>query len=200
MVVCLFVALFIAFFILIKWVLSRELIMRKQLESKFQQLSNYDTLTSLPNRALLDDRLDQAILFHCRELASFGILFVDFGGVKSINTDWGREAGDQLIKTLSHVLRHSVRRSDTVARFSNDEFIVILNRTKDLDIVCQVAETIISHLSEDFEVEQTPVNVVTSIGVAMYPVDGDSAVELLRVADELMFTAKKAGGNCYKSR
>lgn len=195
MLVGLLVVLFATFFLL-----SREFIKRKQLESKFQQLSNYDTLTSLPNRSLLDDRLEQAVLCHCRELASFAVLFIEFGGMKSIHTNLGHKAGDELIKTLSDILRHSVRRSDTVARFSSNEFVVILNRTKDLDIVCQVAETIISHLSEEVAVEKNTVKVAISIGMAMYPADGDIAVELLRTADELMFRAKESGGNCYKSR
>ncbi|MEC4725274.1 transporter substrate-binding domain-containing protein [Shewanella sp. D64] len=195
----LFLGIFLSLFILMGFRLFQERSQRKQLQSKLLHLTNYDTLTLLPNRSLLEDRLEQSILLHGRELATFAVLFVDLGGVKSINTDLGHKEGDLLIKKLVQVLRHCVRRSDTLARFSNDEFVVILNRTKELDIVCQVAEAIVSRLSEEFEIAQTKVNITTSIGIAMFPVDGDTAATLLKTAGELMFRARKSGGNCYKS-
>ncbi|WP_394393145.1 transporter substrate-binding domain-containing protein [Shewanella woodyi] len=191
MIICVFLIIFITLFIFVKFLLSREVKKRKELEEKLLHLTNYDTLTLLPNRSLLDDRLEQAILLHARELGMFAVLFIDFSGIKSVNTELGHQVGDQLMKKLAQGLRQSVRRSDTVARFSSDEFVVILNRTKDLDIVCQVAETIISNLSKSFEIEQVDVNVITNIGIAMYPADGDVAVELLKTADELMSRAKK---------
>ena len=183
----------------LKIMLGREVNKRKRLERQLLDLTHYDTLTALPNRTLLNDRLEQTILLHARELSTFAILFVGFDGIKSINAQCGHHAGEQLTKTLAELITKSVRRSDTVARFGSEEFVVILNRTKSLDIVCQVAENIINHLSDDFDVEQLQVNIHTSIGVARYPSDGDGAAELLNAAEKLMFKAKESGGNCYKS-
>lgn len=198
-----FVIIFTTFVLLtgggIKYLLTREQRKRKVLEDKLNELAHFDPLTGLPNRSLLDDRLGQTVLNHCREQSCFSVLFIGVAGVKSVDKEMGHHVGSDLIKQVSSRLQSSVRRSDTLARFSSSEFVVVLNKTKDLDLVCQVADTIISHLSQSFHCEGINVQVSASIGIAMYPADGDNAVELLRTADKLMFRAKQNGGNCYQS-
>ncbi|WP_256717897.1 transporter substrate-binding domain-containing protein [Shewanella sp. UCD-KL12] len=171
----------------------------RQLEAKLEKMSNYDQLTGYPNRALLDDRLAQSILLHSREQALFSVLFIDIGGLKAVNKSASHKVGDQLLVMVANELESCLRRSDTLARFGSNEFVVILNKTKDLDLVCQVADTIISQLSKTFEYEELRLNVDTSIGIAMFPADGDNAVDLVKSADKLMYRAKQSGGNCYKS-
>ena len=111
----------------------------------------------------------------------------------------GHDVGDKLLKLVAEEMSTCIRRSDTLARFGSNEFVVILNKSKDLDLVCQVADTIITNLSKSFDCDDTKLNVRASIGIAMFPADGDNVVELLKSADKLMYRAKQSGGNCYKS-
>nr|WP_299794629.1 transporter substrate-binding domain-containing protein [uncultured Shewanella sp.] len=186
-------------FLLFRRRLSSEVARRLQLEDKLNHLANHDSLTQLPNRSLLDDRLEQAVLHHSRDLSSFAVLFVHIGGLKQINKQLGHKKGDNILMNITQELKNAVRRSDTVARFGCDEFVIILNRTKDLDMVCQVADTLLSNLANSSAAEVSIPSVNPSIGIAIYPADGDTSVELLKTADKLMYRAKKSGGNCYKS-
>ncbi|WP_223293054.1 MULTISPECIES: transporter substrate-binding domain-containing protein [Shewanella] len=184
---------------LFRFAMSKERRKRKQLENKLNELTHFDPLTGFPNRSLLDDRLEQSVLLHCREQATFSVLFIDVSGFKKVNKELGHKAGDDLLKIVAVELKSCFRRSDTLARFGSNEFVAILNKTKDLDLVCQVADTILSHLSQTFEHKGIKLTVSASIGIAMYPADGDNVVELLKSADKLMYRAKQSGGNCYKS-
>ncbi len=197
--ICLLIFAFTLFFLFFKYRMRQEISKRVTLEEKLNHLANYDSLTHLPNRSLLDDRLEQAVLHHSRDLSTFAVLFVNIGCLKEVNTQLGHKMGDNLLITITQELLLSVRKSDTVARFGADEFVIILNRTKNLDIVCQVAETILTNLAKKPAGDIPTQGVKPSIGIAIYPADGDTAVELLKTADKLMYRAKKSGGNCYKS-
>lgn len=197
--ICFIILAAIMFLLFYKYRMGQEISKRLMLEDKLNHLANHDSLTLLPNRSLLDDRLEQAVLHHSRDLSSFALLFVNIGCLKEVNKKLGHKLGDNLLISITQELKLSVRKSDTVARFGADEFVIILNRTKDLDIVCQVAETILTNLAKN-PVGDIPIqDVKPSIGIAIYPADGDTAVELLKTADKLMYRAKKSGGNCYKS-
>ncbi|BAJ02326.1 GGDEF domain-containing protein [Shewanella violacea] len=182
-----------------RFLLVKERSKRRQLESQLNKMANYDPVTGLANRSLLDDRLKQAMLLHSREQARFGLLCIDIAGLKSVYKKKGHSVGDKLVTLVTEEMSTCIRRSDTLARFDSNEFVVILHRTKDLDLICQVADTIISNLSKSFHCDGSKLNVKTSIGIAMFPADGDNAVELLKFADKLMYQAKQSGGNCYKS-
>lgn len=179
--------------------LAKERLKRTQLERLLRKMTHYDQMTGLANRSLLDDRLKQAVLLHSREQARFGVLFIDVGGLTSVNKQMGHDVGDKLLKLVAEEISTCIRRSDTLARFGSNEFVVVLNKTKDLDLVCQVADTINTNLSKSFDCDNTKLKVRTSIGIAMFPADGDNVVELLKSADKLMYRAKQSGGNCYKS-
>ena len=197
--ICFIILAAIMFLLFYKYRMGQEISKRLMLEDKLNHLANHDSLTLLPNRSLLDDRLEQAVLHHSRDLSAFAVLFVNIGCLKEVNKKLGHKLGDNLLISITQELKLSVRKSDTVARFGADEFVIILNRTKDLDIVCQVAETILTNLAKN-PVGDIPIqDVKPSIGIAIYPADGDTAVELLKTADKLMYRAKKSGGNCYKS-
>lgn len=192
-------SILITIILICRSLLAKERLKRTQLERLLRKMTHYDQMTGLANRSLLDDRLKQAVLLHSREQARFCVLFIDVGGLKSVNKQMGHDVGDKLLKLVAQEISTCIRRSDTLARFGSNEFVVVLNKTKDLDLVCQVADTIITNLSKSFDCDNTKLNVRTSIGIAMFPADGDNVVELLKSAVKLMYRAKQSGGNCYKS-
>ncbi|WP_394201856.1 transporter substrate-binding domain-containing protein [Shewanella waksmanii] len=180
-------------------IVSRYRKLSKALMAEKDSASHIDFLTQLPTRIILDDRLEQAILHHAREMQRFGLLFVSIDNLKQINQSLGHSAGDRLIVQISSELKALLRNSDTLARFSHNEFVIVLNRVQDLDKVCQLADGVLRQLNKPFTIDEKTVNVSVSIGVACYPNDGDSAVELLRKADGLMSRARECGGNCYRT-
>ncbi|PIW58647.1 transporter substrate-binding domain-containing protein [Shewanella sp. CG12_big_fil_rev_8_21_14_0_65_47_15] len=178
--------------------LNLEITRRLTAEKRLLYVASHDALTQLPNRALLDDRLSQALLSHQREQAHFALLFVDLDGFKQINDHYGHPIGDELLVRVAQLLSKVVRGSDTVARFGGDEFVILLNRVQDLDAATQVADNILQSLSSPFTIEGVNVDITVSIGVVIYPRDGDTAIGLLKKADQLMYQAKSAGGRCYR--
>lgn len=144
----LLIALFIVLLVLqLNRRLSREMSLRREAELKMKHLANHDPLTGLPNRALLDDRLEQAFLQHAREQERFAVLFLDVDGFKAINDTYGHEVGDRMLVQVTQRLAAVIRKSDTLVRFGGDEFVVILNRIQDFDAVCQVADNLIQSLA-----------------------------------------------------
>jgi len=178
--------------------LNREITRRIAAEKRLQYVASHDALTQLPNRGLLDDRLSQALLAHRRDQSHFALLFIDLDGFKQINDQHGHPIGDALLLRVAGLLTQAVRHSDTVARFGGDEFVILLNRVQDLDAATQVADNILHSLSSPFTFEGVKVEIAVSIGVVIYPRDGDTAIELLKKADQLMYQAKTAGGRCYR--
>ncbi|GIU22350.1 deoxyguanosine kinase [Shewanella hafniensis] len=179
--------------------LNREITQRLVAEKRLQHVANHDALTQLPNRALLDDRLAQALLSHQREQAHFSLLFIDLDGFKQINDQHGHPIGDELLVQVAQKLTKVIRGSDTVARFGGDEFVILLNRVQDLDAATQVADNILQALSSPLLIQGVSVSIAVSIGVVIYPRDGDTAIGLLKKADQLMYQAKSCGGRCYRS-
>ncbi|QYK03509.1 transporter substrate-binding domain-containing protein [Shewanella zhangzhouensis] len=179
--------------------LKSEIQARKEAESRIAHLASHDPLTGLPNRMLLDDRLKQATLFHCREQSKFALLFVDLDGFKEINDTEGHVTGDAVLVKVANLLDEAVRKSDTVARFGGDEFVVMLNKIHDLDSVCQVAETLIARIGEPLNIGKKTLKLSASIGIAIFPSDSDNPIGLMQKADKMMYFAKQAGGNGYRS-
>ncbi|EGT3627988.1 transporter substrate-binding domain-containing protein [Morganella morganii] len=179
--------------------LNREITQRLVAEKRLQHVANHDALTQLPNRALLDDRLAQALLSHQREQAHFSLLFIDLDGFKQINDQHGHPIGDELLVQVAQKLTKVIRGSDTVARFGGDEFVILLNRVQDLDAATQVADNILQALSSPLLIQGVSVSIAVSMGLVIYPRDGDTAIGLLKKADHLMYQAKSCGGRCYRS-
>ncbi|MDX1282265.1 transporter substrate-binding domain-containing protein [Shewanella colwelliana] len=169
------------------------------LQQQIVKLGHFDTLTGLPNRTLLDDRLEQSMLLHRREMQPFAVLFISFDNMHTVNQQYDHQIGDQVLKLGTSKLKKMIRKSDTLARFGGNEFVLILNRPKDLDKVCQVADGMISAFAAPFAINGDHVALSVSIGIAMYPNEGDTVVELLKVADKHMARAVAQGGNCYRS-
>ncbi len=167
-----------------------------------EQLAYFDHLTGLPNSPLFRDRTRQALLHAQREGCSMVVLYLDLDGFKAINDSLGHEAGDHLLVETAKRISRSVRKEDTVSRLSGDEFAILLANIPDLTTAEEtsrnIAEKILDRLQQPIEIDGDPVTVSASIGIALYPVDGDSAEQLLRAADTAMYLAKSSGKNNYQ--
>jgi diguanylate cyclase (GGDEF)-like protein/PAS domain S-box-containing protein len=166
---------------------------RKQLEEKLENLAHYDALTGLPNRMLLQDRLEQVIAFSERQGQHFALLFIDLDGFKPVNDNFGHAFGDELLKQVSQRLNKALRGMDTVARLGGDEFVVILTDIRSGESAVLVAESIVADLSAPYEIAGESVVISASIGVSIYPKDEMLPKDLLRAADEAMYQAKREG-------
>lgn len=159
------------------------------------RLATTDSLTGLPNRALFQDRLNQSVLLAQREQQTFALLFADLDHFKEVNDTLGHAVGDQLLIVIAHRLRDAVRDMDTVARLGGDEFVMLLpniSRAHALDL----AERLVLQLNEPMLLEGMPdYRAQVSVGLVMFPDDGESAEALLRHADQAMYAAKRAGRN-----
>lgn len=168
---------------------------RKAAEGRIRHLALHDALTDLPNRSLLTERLEQAILRAKRERTHFGLLYFDLDKFKPVNDNHGHEVGDLLLKAVASRVVDCVRASDTVARLGGDEFVVLLGAVDTNEDALQVAEKILAALDQPFEVGGHTVDISTSIGLAIYPDHGEDATLLTRNADAAMYQAKKNGRN-----
>ncbi|MDP2136157.1 MAG: diguanylate cyclase [Sulfuritalea sp.] len=166
---------------------------RKEMEAQLENLAHYDSLTGLPNRMLLHDRLEQAIATAERQRQHFALLFIDLDGFKPVNDDHGHGVGDEVLKLVGQRLNLIIRGMDTAARLGGDEFVVILTDIRNRENTERVAEKIISELSEPFQVAGKTLSISASIGASLYPSDQKVALDLLRTADEAMYQAKRDG-------
>ena len=168
-------------------------------EEQVRQLAYNDTLTNLPNRRLLLDRLGQAVAQARRHGHLMAILFVDLDRFKEINDELGHDAGDVLLRQVALRLTGCVRATDTVSRSGGDEFIVVLAEIAHAEDAASVAEKAIKAIGEPVVIGDATLRVTASIGIAIYPGDGDSDVqELLKKADKAMYAAKGSGRNTYR--
>lgn len=170
---------------------------RKRTQEQIWHRANFDSLTSLPNRNLFHDRLNQAIIRADRRSAPLALLFIDLDGFKAVNDNFGHAAGDKLLVEVARRLVACVRDSDTVARLAGDEFTLILPDVGNIDEAGSVAEKILSALTQSYLLDEQEAHVTASIGIALYPGDGENATVLLRHADEAMYHVKEKGRNHY---
>ncbi len=171
---------------------------RSKAEEEIHLLVNYDTLTGLPNRNLLNDRLQQAIANSSRSEQVVGILFLDLDRFKSINDSLGHKAGDQLLRIVAERLRSCIRESDTLARLGGDEFVLILSGTISEDGITTAAGKILAIIAEPFMLEGREIYLTASVGIAVYPVDGEEVHTLLKHADLAMYKAKEMDRNNFQ--
>ena len=167
-------------------------------EQQLEYHATHDTLTGLVNRNLLNDRIDQAILQAKHSERLVGVMLLDLDRFKLINDGFGHIPADNLLKAVATRLAHCVRDTDTVARLGGDEFVVVLGGIDDADSVASVAAKIMRNLTLPLSIEGKEVFVTASVGIAMYPRDGDHGENLLRNADVAMYRVKEHGRNNFR--
>jgi len=171
---------------------------RKANEARIDFLAHHDPLTGLPNRVLFRDRFSLATAWSERSGCRVALLFVDLDHFKTINDTLGHPVGDQLLQQVATRLRQCVRDTDTISRQGGDEFLIALTDVQDLDAVSRVAGKVVQTLSAPFQIEGHELAATLSMGVAVWPDDGQDFDALLQRADTAMYQAKTAGRNTYR--
>lgn len=178
---------------------ARDITDRKASEAFVEHLAHYDALTDLPNRVLLTDRMRQALAQARRDRSKLAVLFIDLDQLKPVNDSLGHDIGDRLLQEVAaRLLAVIVRESDTVSRLGGDEFVVLLQRIGNEQDAVVVAERILVALNTPFDIAGNEIAISASVGIAVYPLHGEDAAELLNNADVAMYKAKHGGRNCYR--
>lgn len=170
---------------------------RKEVELKLEQLARYDELTGLANRHLLAERIQQGIALAQRESCHCAVLFIDLDRVRRVNNTLGHVAGDALITEIAKRIVRRVRETDTVGRRGGDEFIVVLPMISEPAAAAHVAKGILQAISEPLTMDQAQLHVTASIGISVYPEDGEDQRALIQHADAAMYFTKAHGRNGY---
>ncbi|HJV25244.1 MAG TPA: EAL domain-containing protein [Aromatoleum sp.] len=175
--------------------LFNDITLRKQQDEAIWRQANFDALTGLANRSLLADRLDHALAHARRTHTQVGVLFLDLDGFKWINDTLGHDVGDELLIEVAHRLTSCVRDQDTVARLGGDEFTIVVQDLLHADDLHAVGEKVVNILREPFKLGTIAHRISGSVGITVYPDDGDNVQTLFRNADIAMYKSKQAGKN-----
>ena len=178
--------------------LQEEVFERMQAEQRIWHIAHHDSLTGLPNRALLHDRLQQALAQAQRSRHRVAVIFLDLDRFKSINDTLGHAIGDELLKHVAGRLTGVVRAVDTVSRLGGDEFVIVLHEMSSPDDAVQVAEKILGALASAVSIDGHQLHATPSIGISIFPDDGDEVFTLMKNADTAMYHAKAAGRNNFQ--
>jgi diguanylate cyclase (GGDEF)-like protein/PAS domain S-box-containing protein len=176
----------------------REITERRRAEERIEYQAYHDSVTGLPNRLLLMDRLTQALVHAHRHQRRLAVLFLDVDHFKLVNDTLGHAGGDRLLRSVAERLAACVRADDTVARVGGDEFMILFSDLERSDHAPRLAEKVLQALEPPFGIEGETVYVTASIGMALYPEDGEESDVLVRNADTAMYRAKEAGRNNYQ--
>jgi diguanylate cyclase (GGDEF)-like protein/PAS domain S-box-containing protein len=171
---------------------------RKITEQRVHHVAQHDVLTGLPNRSLLQDRLGQAVAYATRSGHPVWVMLIDLDRFKYVNDSMGHKAGDVLLMTVAARLRGSLRDTDTVARLSGDEFVVILSQHEDQPLTSDIVQRVMDSVAQPVMLGPKEFFVTCSIGIAAYPSDGTPAESLIEHADIAMYCAKKLGRNNFQ--
>ena len=171
---------------------------RWQDDERNRYLAYHDPLTDLPNRALMTERLGQLLILTKREKRSVAVMLLDLDRFKAVNDTHGHAVGDALLKEVAARLRGLVRETDTVARLGGDEFVILLDNPASDEEVARIAARIVASLGEPMLCGGKLVQIGTSIGIARYPIEGETPSDLIRNADAAMYTAKAGGKNTFR--
>ncbi|MEW5789167.1 MAG: EAL domain-containing protein [Pseudomonadota bacterium] len=178
--------------------IARDIAERKRHEAELRHQATHDALTGLPNRTLLTDRLEAEIANRRRRPGQFALIFLDLDNFKRVNDGLGHGAGDALLREVARRLRDCLRPSDTIARYGGDEFVLLIGNLPGLEHVLAVLNKLRAALDTPISVAGHDLYAACSLGVALYPADGQDAGSLLRNADTAMFRAKARGRNQYQ--
>lgn len=176
----------------------RDITKRVSLEQELQFQATHDSLTGLPNRVLLLDRIRQSMAKADRHHKTFGVFYMDLDRFKLINDSLSHEAGDEILRAVSERLEKVLRAEDTLARLGGDEFVIIVNDiNSDVDLI-NIAKKVLDVLDSPFELYNHQFVITTSLGISIYPKDGRNIEELIRNADTAMYRAKELGANQFQ--
>ncbi len=170
----------------------------KQSQEKLDYLAHHDPLTGLPNRLLFNALLEQSIKHAKRVDKMLAVVFVDLDRFKNINDSFGHPAGDSLLQQVADRFNEGLRREDTVARISGDEFVILLNDLASRDAAASSLEKLLRLFEHAFQIDRQEIRVTASLGVSLYPLDGESPTDLMRNADTAMYCAKDDGRNSWR--
>jgi diguanylate cyclase (GGDEF)-like protein/PAS domain S-box-containing protein len=176
----------------------RDITERRQAETRLAYMANYDSVTGLPNRHLLRERLDRAIKHEARSHRHLAVMFLDLDNFKSINDTLGHDVGDRVLQVVANRLLACLRESDTVARIGGDEFTVLVEDMTTMESIAALAQQIIDSLSLPFPLDGREMFCTVSVGIAIYPDDSESLDGLMKSADSAMYRAKEQGRNTYR--
>jgi diguanylate cyclase (GGDEF)-like protein len=171
---------------------------RHKVEKKLEKFASHDGLTGLPNRLLLEDRLNQTVLSSKREHYFFAVLFIDLDDFKIINDTFGHEMGDKILKAIAARLKETLRAEDTVSRIGGDEFVILIPHLEHEKDVSPIAEKLIKSLSDTYIVGKHLLTCRASMGITFFPSGGLTFRSLIKNADAAMYKAKKAGGSRFE--
>lgn len=177
--------------------LFTDITQQKEHQRQLEHIAHYDTLTGLPNRVLLADRLQHAMANCQRQSASLAVAFLDLDGFKSVNDRYGHRTGDEFLVVLSQRMKEALRDEDTLSRIGGDEFVVVMSNLQGAQDYEPVLQRLLQAAAEPVVMGQLSLQVSTSIGVTLYPQDGSDADVLLRHADQAMYVAKQSGKNRF---
>ena len=176
----------------------RDITLRKEQEQRIFHMAHHDSLTGLPNRLLLNDRLDEALKRAERSNLMLALVYIDLNDFKPINDSLGHAAGDEVLKAVARRIPKCLRRTDTVARVGGDEFVAVLEEIHSHDDVFSIAENLLKVLREPILIEKSKTVAVSgSIGIALLPEDARDMETLMHCADEAMYAVKEAGKDHY---
>ncbi len=176
----------------------RDITARKEAEEEIRRLAHVDVLTGLPNRALFNERLERALAQAKRYKRTFALLFLDLDGFKSVNDTYGHAMGDQVLREVGKRLPETIRVADTVSRLGGDEFTILLIQLNTPEEAVIVAERILASLAQPLSFADKTITIGASIGISVFPKDGEEAAPLLQRADNAMYLAKVSGKNTFR--
>ncbi len=172
---------------------------RKEAEQRLFFLANHDALTALHNRVAMNEALQQAVARAGEEDRQLALLFIDLDRFKGINDTLGHDVGDELLKVIAQRLRGTLKETQLIARLGGDEFTILIDNVRDADAVAHVAERVLAELSRAVVIKGQELFVTCSIGISLYPCDGNSPAQLLKNADVAMYRAKELGKKTISS-
>jgi diguanylate cyclase (GGDEF)-like protein len=170
----------------------------RALAAQIAHLAEHDSLTGLPNRLLLNDRLSQAIAYAERHQRLIALLFLDLDGFKHINDSLGHPTGDKILQSVARRLQDCIRTPDTISRQGGDEFLILLQEVQRPQDAANTAKRILEAVALTHSINQRDLHITASIGVSIYPEDGLNAEALIKNADTAMYQAKESGRQCFR--
>ena len=177
--------------------LREEIQEREKVSAELDFLANHDALTGLPSLRLCKDRLDRSLADSRRNQQMSAVMFLDLDGFKQVNDSYGHDYGDQVLQETAKRIQAELRETDTVARIGGDEFVIILSRVTDAEVIHRIANSLVERISSPIIIEEKNIVTGASIGIAIYPEDGSTSEELIRQADKAMYLVKHSGKNNF---